>query len=77
MAKKIENMTIEELEAAIQDRMNKRRELKAEQQEFQARIVQLQAQAKVDTLTDSEKAALAQAIAANGIETGEKVNGLG
>ena len=70
MAKKLENMSIEELDAAIHETAVKRRALKQEALTYQARIDTLKAQAKVEAMTSAEKAALAQTIrAAGGIES--------
>jgi hypothetical protein len=69
--------SIKRLEGKLQDLTEKRAALKAEAQEVHAALDRAQAaqaaEERVASMSDVERAALAQAIAANGIESGEAV----
>lgn len=70
--KNLEAMSVEDLESLNQDLMAERAGIKARQREVAAAIAAKQAAKAVATMTDVERAALAQAIAAQGIEAPEQ-----
>ncbi len=74
-----EQMSVEQLEAELQRISGERAELKAQALSAHAvldrRNAEAAARRRLATMSDVEKAALAQIVAAEGIESGEAVNG--
>lgn len=70
-------MSVEQLEREIEKLMAKRAEIKAEMQAVNAVLDEKRAkeaaQAQVEAMSDAEKAALAQALGAEGIPSAEAV----
>lgn len=76
MAKSIEKMNAQELEAEITKLATQREALRLKQSALQAalskKLTQDSALRKLSQITDAEKQALAQALAAEGIQSGEE-----
>jgi len=72
-------MTISEIDIRIDELNTQKSQIKAELRELVARREELSAQAeawrKVDQMSNTERQALAKAIQAAGIESGEQVTG--
>jgi len=75
------NMTIEQLERANQELMKRRQRIKGEQKqiaaELDSRQAEISARKKVSSMSDSEKAAAAQILKTEGIESAEAVGSPG
>ena len=78
-AKSLAEMTDKQLESewtkAAKELEAAKKRVREFSEEHQTRILERQAQAKLDTMSDAEKQVLAQMVQAEGIESEEKVHG--